>query len=169
MSQNNQPKSKETGTAKDESEQLKAMQAKLEELQAKLDEKERADGTRYAPASKPFVGDHGGYDFKVTTTHNHPERFSHIPEEEVIRASDETEAKRVFMEKYETKKGSGRPLHHDSRGIRVDVVCVDPRRGERVRLQQMISRLRRKVDSGQTLTAEEEKLASQYEDQVYSL
>lgn len=151
--------------------EMEAMQARLEEMQAKLDEAQgklaAAEGTRYDPSSKPFLGDHGGIKFRVTVKHNNPQRYHHLPEQEVIEASDETEAKRCFLHKYETKKGSGKPLHQDMRGLRVDVECIDKRKGEIIRLQQKIARLRMKVNSGQNLDPDEIELAKQYEDQVY--
>lgn len=151
----------------------------VSDLQRKLDdankiieqrEKEIAEAQKVAQANQDSLANRivrgatditkgEGYKFQVGLIKPHPG----LPNE-IVEACDESEAIRWFIL---IRSHPNRPgLQIDPSLHAVSAQCVDPRRNARIKQSQFISKLRKKSDSGGTLTDDEQTLLDAADEKV---
>lgn len=152
---------------------LDALEAKLKETQAENErlkaeaEQSMAAGLRYSPNERAFAGSEG-YKFlvKPIVLPVDKDKYAHLKPVEVS-ACDESEAKRWYYQSNETRPGSGQAL--DPMQVRLEVTCLSIKeRNESLRRQYQLAGIRNKVDNGQSLNKDEERLLREYESALFA-
>jgi len=133
--------------------EIEARNAELMELEA---------GRKISINDKPYVGD-AGYKFEVGPRDR--VKYPELPVEQ-FKATDESEAKRWYLNSHEYPKGSGIVI--DPISITIDVKCIDPARNVAILLAKRLGVIRSKLDKGQPLTDQEEDLLAKNEAKVHN-
>lgn len=119
-------------------------------------------GRKISINDKPYVGD-AGYKFEVGPRDR--VKYPELPVEQ-FKATDESEAKRWYLNSHEYPKGSGIVI--DPISITIDVKCIDPARNVAILLAKRLGVIRSKLDKGQPLTDQEEDLLAKNEAKVHN-
>ncbi len=142
---------------------LIAAEQQIKELTERLasQEAEAFSGLKISPGDRPYVGENGGYLFEVGPVNK---SLHDVLPPIQVSACDESEAKRYYCNKFDYPKGSKRAI--DPVAIEINVTCKDPRRQQLIHRKARLAMIRTKLNSGQQLTGEEQKILDENQQEV---
>ena len=147
--------------------ELEARDRHIEDLEAEAQAIRDQGGLKFNAADIAFEGPHGD-EFLVTPHLNREDQannvFKHLKPKKV-KAVDESEAIRWYLQSHESSEGSGKPL--DPVRVRVTATAVGDARRKRVQLKRQLVNLRNKLESGNMLSDREQELLNEYEADIY--
>lgn len=146
---------------------------KLEEAEARIRELEEEKRAREAIGlavkheKMPFAGDNNeGWEIEVGPSPKIADKHPHL-KTVTVRAVDESEAIRWYCATNEDKPGSGKMI--DPMRIRVVARCVDPGRERLVVHKHRVANVRRKLESGQSLSQKDQEFLERHESEILRL
>jgi len=158
--------------AERESPAVQAILAKLDEAEAAVTELQARNDQLEADAAansihrgaRPVVGEGGGYVFVVGPVNR--AKHSALPVKR-LTCCDESEAIRYYVISTDNPPGSGKQV--DPVKVALRAVITDNRRAKLTQLKQRISQVRLKLQNGAPLTTNDQKIYSQYQQEIDGL
>lgn len=144
---------------------LRAAEETIERLKLEQEEAQRREaGLKIRPGELPLKVADGSYEFEVgPMLDKDKDKCPTV----TVNCVDESEAIRWYCASHEYPPGSRKqvdPIH-----IKLRATCKDSRRNQLINLKKQIAAIRVKVESGQSLSKNENEMFNKYQDAVLNL